>query len=178
MKTIDLLPLSSITVYVDMDGVLVDTYTYIGNLIGVSHYNQITPDQWEHFYKNVNAEELFSSLDEFPTATRLLDIVLRFAGRYTLLSSPLNHDVAGSIRGKKIWLAKHPEIHSSNAIFESRKDQFAMSNGKPNVLIDDSNSNITKWNNAGGIGILYDANKHPLSVVVNGLKETIAIIRS
>lgn len=59
MKTIDLLPLSSITVYVDMDGVLVDTYTYIGNLIGVSHYNQITPDQWEHFYKNVNAEDLF-----------------------------------------------------------------------------------------------------------------------
>ena len=176
MKAKDLYPLGDITVYVDMDGVIVDTYTHIGNIVGVPHYDHITPDQWEKFYSQVHAEDLFATLGEFPTTNKLLDIVKQYAGRYVLLSSPLNYDVAGSIRGKKRWLADHPNIDSNNAIFDSAKEKYAVSNGKPNVLIDDSPSNIRKWEAAGGIAIKYIGDKDSLSVIVNGLKDAASIL--
>ena len=35
----------------------------------------------------------------------------------------------------------------------SEKQQYAMTNGKPNVLIDDYIKNIREWEAKGGIGI-------------------------
>ena len=64
-------------------------------------------------------------------------------------------------------------INASNAIFDAGKEKYATSNGKPNILIDDSVSNIRKWEAAGGIGIRYQADKDDLSVVVNGLKSAV-----
>lgn len=178
MKAKDLHPLSDITVYVDMDGVIVDTYTHIGNIIGVPHYDHIKPEQWEKFYSEVDAEDLFATLGEFPTTNKLLDIVIQYAGRYVLLSSPLNYDVEGSIRGKKRWLADRPNVNSDNAIFDSAKEKYAVSNGKPNVLIDDSPSNIRKWEAAGGIAIKYIGDKDSLSTIVAGLKNAATIINN
>lgn len=159
-------------VYVDMDGVLADLFNHVGTLHDVEHYTRMTKDQWEEFFKNSNAYELFSNLPAFPTANRLLQIVKQYAGGYTILSSPLNFDKAGSIKGKREWLSKHITVHPDGIIFEHEKYKYAkQANGTPNILIDDFNTNITAWRAHGGIGIKYQADEDSLDVVIRGLQQ-------
>ena len=47
-------------VYVDMDGVLADLYNHAAELHDVEHYNQMTPKQWEEFFKDSDAYQLFN----------------------------------------------------------------------------------------------------------------------
>lgn len=158
-------------VYVDMDGVLADLFNHAGGLHDVEHYTRITKDQWEHFFKNTNAYHLFRDLPAFSTANKLLQIVKQYAGGYTILSSPLNFDRAGSIKGKREWLAKHISVQPDNVIFEHEKYKYAkQADGTPNILIDDFNTNIKAWRAAGGIGIKYQADENSLDVVVQALK--------
>jgi hypothetical protein len=44
------------------------------------------------------------------------------------------------------------------------KEKFATDklDGTPNILVDDKPSNIKRWIEKGGIGILYQANEHDL----------------
>ena len=167
----DELNLKDITVYVDMDGVLADLFNHVGEIHDVEHYNQMTPAQWEEFFKNSNAYELFRDLPPFPTANKLLQMVKDFAGGYTILSSPLNFDKAGSIKGKQEWLNKHIHVEPDNVVFEHEKYKYARnSNGKPNILIDDYGVNIRKWEGAGGIAIKYQADEDSLSKVFKALQ--------
>lgn len=157
-------------VYVDMDGVLADLFGHVGGLHDVEHYNQMTSDQWEEFFKNSNAYELFRNLPAFSTANQLLQLVKQRAGGYTILSSPLNFDKAGSIKGKKEWLAKHITVSADGMIFDHEKYKYAKQpDGTPNVLIDDYGVNITKWKAAGGIPIKYQADENDLTVITKGL---------
>lgn len=150
------------TVYVDMDGVLADLFNHAASIHDVDHYNQMTDQQWEDFFKNSDAYHLFRDLPAFPTANKLLNIVKKLAGGFTILSSPLNFDKAGSIKGKREWLAKHINVSPDNIVFEHDKQKYAVSNGVPNILIDDWGVNIKKWNAAGGIGIKYQADENTL----------------
>jgi 5'(3')-deoxyribonucleotidase len=158
-------------VYVDMDGVLVDTYNHISKILGIPHYNQITPAQWEEFYSKVDGYELFKDLPIFPTANALLEIIKKYSKTYHLLSSPLNYDVAGSTRGKIYWLKNHTFINPASVTFESAKEKYAVSNGVPNILIDDSASQLQRWKAAGGIAIKYQADVDSVSGVEQQLKK-------
>jgi 5'(3')-deoxyribonucleotidase len=149
-------------VYVDMDGVLADLFNHVGDIHDVDHYNQMSDQQWENFFKNTNAYHLFRDLPPFPTANKLLRIVRGMAGGYTILSSPLNFDRAGSIKGKREWLSKHITVPADNIVFEHEKYKYAVKNGIPNILIDDYGVNIKKWRAAGGIGIKYQADENSL----------------
>jgi 5'(3')-deoxyribonucleotidase len=149
-------------VYVDMDGVLADLFNHVGDIHDVDHYNQMSDQQWENFFKNTNAYHLFRDLPPFPSANKLLRIVRGMAGGYTILSSPLNFDRAGSIKGKREWLSKHITVPADNIVFEHEKYKYAVKNGIPNILIDDYGVNIKKWRAAGGIGIKYQADENSL----------------
>lgn len=162
-------------VYVDMDGVLVDTYNHIATIIGIPHYSQITPVQWEEFYSKVDGYELFKDLPMFPTANALLSIVKKYFNNYHLLSSPLNYDVAGSTRGKIQWLKNHASINPASVTFESAKEKYAVSNGVPNILIDDSASQLQRWRAAGGIAIKYQADVDSVDTVDQALKKILNI---
>lgn len=170
MRAKELSAKSKPIIYVDMDGVLADLFGHVGALHDVEHYNQMTGDQWEEFFKNSNAYELFRDLPAFATANQLLQIVKQQAGGYTILSSPLNFDKQGSIKGKKEWLAKHIRVPADNMIFDHEKYKYAKQpDGTPNILIDDYGVNITKWKAAGGIPIKYQADENDLSVITKGL---------
>jgi len=56
---------------------------------------------------------------------------------------------------KNLRLTQRSRIH---LVLRSQKQNFAMTNNKPNVLIDDHEKNIKEWESKGGIGI------HHLSV--------------
>ena len=165
-----------VTVYVDMDGVLADLFNHVGAIHDVEHYNKMSKEQWEEFFKNSNAYELFKSLPAFPTANKLLDIVKNFAGGYKILSSPLNFDKEGSIKGKKEWLAKHINVPADAWVFEHEKQKYATSNGLPNILIDDYGVNIRNWQAAGGIAIKYQADEDSLKKVFDGLRDAKEIL--
>ena len=137
MRAHELLP-KGMKVYVDMDGVLADLFNHAGKIHDVEHYSSMSKDQWEDFFKNSNAYELFNGLPVFPTANRLLQMVVDYAGGYTILSSPLSFDREGSIKGKRHWLQKHIHVPADNIIFEHEKYKYAKNpDGTPNVLIDD-----------------------------------------
>jgi predicted chitinase/5'(3')-deoxyribonucleotidase len=157
-------------VYVDMDGVLADLFNHAGSIHDVEHYSNMTKDQWEDFFKNSNAYELFRDLPAFPTANKLLQMVKDFAGGYTILSSPLSFDKEGSIKGKREWLQKHIHVAPDNIIFEHDKAKYATADGKPNILIDDYGVNIRAWGSAGGIPIKYQADEDSLQKVFKALQ--------
>jgi len=153
---------SESVVYVDMDGVLADLANHVAVIHDVEHYNEMTEEDWESFFKSTDAYHLFKDLPAFPNANKLLEMVKSMAGGYKILSSPLNYDLNGSIKGKKEWLSKFISVPADEIIFEREKHKYAVTNGTPNILIDDFRKNITSWNNAGGIGIKYQADENSL----------------
>ena len=159
-------------VYVDMDGVLADLYNHAAEIHDVDHYNEMTKDQWEAFFKDSDAYHLFRDIQPFSTANQLLELVKKYAGGYRILSSPLNFDREGSIKGKREWLAKHIKVPADKIVFEHDKYKYAVQpNGTPNILIDDYGVNTRAWDAAGGIAIKYQADEDPVSKVTNVLKK-------
>lgn len=159
-------------VYVDMDGVLADLYNYASEIHDVDHYKEMTKDQWEAFFKDSDAYHLFRSIPKFETANKLIDLVISYAGSYRILSSPLNYDREGSIKGKKEWIESHLPIKPEQAIFETDKYKYALQpDGSPNILIDDYRVNTTKWDLAGGIAIKYQADEDSLEIINDVLEK-------
>ena len=159
-------------VYVDMDGVLADLYSHAAEISNVEHYNQMTPDQWEEFFKDSNAYHLFRDIQPFATANQLLELVKKYAGGYTILSSPLSFDRAGSIKGKSEWLKKHIKVAPDRVVFEHEKYKYAVQpDGTPNILIDDYGVNTRAWDAAGGTAVKYQADEDNLSKVVSVLQK-------
>lgn len=159
-------------VYVDMDGVLADLYNHAAEIHDVDHYNEMTKDQWEAFFKDSDAYHLFRDIEPFSTANQLLELVKKYAGGYRILSSPLNFDREGSIKGKREWLAKHIKIPADKIVFEHDKYKYAVQpNGTPNILIDDYGVNTRAWDSAGGIAVKYQADEDTLDKVVQVLEK-------
>jgi hypothetical protein len=115
--------------------------------------------------------DFFARLPKFPTADKLIQIVVDTAGGYNICSSPLRGDHEGSATYKKQWIEEHLDPQPDNIYIVSNKDKYAFNpSGLPNVLIDDRGSNITAWEAAGGIGIKYQADEDSLQVILDGLK--------
>jgi 5'(3')-deoxyribonucleotidase len=173
MKLKEIFKKSKPIVFLDMDGCIADLYNYAADIHDVEHYNQMSQQQWEKFFKNSDAYQLFKDLPVFPSAAKLIEIIEHYAGGYCILSSPLSFDREGSIKGKKEWLTKNiTKNKPEKVIFEHDKFKYAkQDDGTPNVLIDDYGKNINAWNNAGGIAIKYQADESDLSIVENTLKQ-------
>ena len=102
-----------------------------------------------------------------PGAKRLWSFVNKYDAH--ILSAYSTND-SNSIPGKMKWLRKNAKLTQRSRIhlvLRKQKQDFAMTNNKPNVLIDDHLKNIKEWESKGGIGI------HHLSVstTLNELKK-------
>jgi len=157
--------------YIDLDGVLADLYGYAAKIHKVGSYRDINSEQWEIFFKEVNAEELFSNLEPFPSNQSLIKMAINNFGRYNILSSPLNFDKEGSIKGKIRWLKNNISTEPNDQwIFDHEKYKYAIQeNGIPNILIDDYNLNIEKWTAAGGKAIKWQADEQSIDELSNML---------
>ena len=164
-------------VYVDMDGVLADFFGGVEKLYGVQHWKQLTSDKTKDLkaevINRITGTDFFATLPEFPTADQLIDMVKKFTGgTFSILTSPLRGDHEVSSKYKKIWIQQHIE-NPAQTIITGRKESYAKdkASGTPNILIDDRPVNIERWQNAGGYGILYQANRDPLTKVEQALNE-------
>jgi hypothetical protein len=73
------------------------------------------------------------------------------------LSAPLRGKYAdNSIQAKKDWLDEFNPETSQDAIFTQGKHKYAITNGKPNVLVDDYSKYLNAWQEAGGIAVKHE----------------------
>ena len=171
------------TVYLDMDGVLADFFGGVEKLYGVSHWKERTSDKTKDLKKEVinriTGTDFFATLPKFETADALIDMVQDFTGgKFSINTSPLRGDYENSGKYKKVWISNNIE-KPDEIIVTGRKETYATdkASGTPNILIDDRPVNIERWRNAGGYGILYQANRDPLTKVKKGLEDYAKIRR-
>ena len=162
-------------VYLDMDGVIADFFGGVERLYGVDHWKQLTSDKTKDLRQDVidriAGTDFFAHLPKFSSADTLIEMIKKFTGgQYSILTSPLRGDTENSGYYKKVWIGKHI-VKPDDIIVTGRKESYAVKNSVPNILIDDRPINIDKWQSKGGYGILYQANKHPLSKVSQALEQ-------
>jgi hypothetical protein len=173
MRASDLKLPDGMEVYVDMDGVVADFFAEYAKLAGVQNgnYRDIPPAKVDPTLNKMIGTDFFFRLPKFPTADKLLQIVVDAAGGYNICSSPLRGDHENSGVQKKRWIQKHLNPQPKQIYIVANKAKYAKNtDGMPNVLIDDRGSNISAWEAAGGIGIKYQADEDSLKVVLEGLK--------
>ena len=163
-------------VYLDMDGVLADFFGGVEFLYGVEHWKELTNDKTKDLKKQVidriTGTDFFAVLPKFPTADALIDMVKKFTGgKFSINTSPLRGDHENSAKYKKVWIANNIE-QPNDIVVTGRKETYAKDKGTgtPNILIDDRPVNIQRWQDAGGYGILYQANRDSLDKVKKGLE--------
>ena len=164
-------------VYLDMDGVLADFFGGVEKMYGVEHWKQLTNDKTKDLKKEVidkiTGSDFFATLPKFSTADQLIQIVKKFTGgKFSINTSPLRGDHENSAKYKKLWITNNIE-QPDDIVVTGRKESYAKDKGTgtPNILIDDRPINIQKWQAAGGYGILYQANRDPLSKVQQALEK-------
>ena len=171
------------TVYLDMDGVLADFFGGVEKLYGVQHWKELTSDKTKDLKQEVinriTGTDFFATLPKFESADALIDMVKKFTGgKFSINTSPLRGDNENSAKYKKIWISNNIDT-PDDIIVTGRKETYAKdkATGTPNILIDDRPVNIERFKNAGGYGILYQANRDPLSKVQKGLDDYAKIRR-
>ncbi len=163
-------------VYLDMDGVQADFFTAWAKAFGKERYKEIgdRPTR-EASIDELNQrgpefiEEFFANLPVLPGGSRLVTWLKTNGIPFTVLSAPLRGNHEASIRGKRRWLDQHNPGTSATAIFDGMKERFANRRGVPAILIDDHKKYIERWNDAGGIALLY--REHNVDDVIAQLKK-------
>lgn len=145
--------------YLDMDGVQADLFHRVAQLEKVEHWDDI-PDQNEAItrlslkgYDSVY--RLFRDLNPLPGGQVIIKWLHQNKIPFTVLSAPLRNEPEASIQAKRDWLDEFNPGSSNNAIFTKRKYKYAVTDGVPNVLVDDFNYYLHSWVEHGGIAVKH-----------------------
>jgi hypothetical protein len=159
-------------VYLDMDGVLADFAAGYNERFGTNYQDGELPVPKEDpNLAKLQGSDFFSTLPKFDSADALVGMVTRIFGSYKICSSPLRGDLENSKANKTLWLQQHLRPQPGEIVITGRKEKYAVQpDGTPNILIDDKEDNISKWNEAGGIGIHYAAKHDSLEKIMDELK--------
>ena len=146
--------------YLDMDGVQADLFHAIAKRERVDHWDDI-PDQNEAITRlSLKGPEevynLFRGLDPLPGGQVIIKWLHDNKIPFTVLSAPLRNEPEASIEAKKDWLDQYNPGTSKTARFTKRKYMYAITNGTPNVLVDDFNYYLRSWAEAGGIAVKHE----------------------
>ena len=147
--------------YLDMDGVQADFFGAWADKHNVSHWKNIVnkENEIEELANSTpeNVYSFFRNLRPLKGGMKIIKWAQDNNIPYTVLSAPLRGPYADvSKQAKKDWLDDYHPGSSSNAIFTSRKQQYAITDGVVNVLVDDFGPYIEKWTNAGGIPVKHE----------------------
>lgn len=134
-------------VYVDFDGVLVDTPRLINAEIKIKGNNDEVYKNfpWKYFLQNCHEiENNFTYIKELSKENEV--IILTHV-----------YSINEQKEKQKFIFEKLNNIKVISVPYYIDKNVIVCPKG--NILIDDYNTNINKWNNSGGIGILFDGEK-------------------
>jgi len=147
-------------IYCDMDGVLCDFDRAIFEIDGKTTVEDLREgdpefDLWKHIQKQGNIAKFYTSLEWHPEGKLLWDYLETLSNVEILTSlGGSNPDKEGARYGKEIWVKNHGIDVPLNFSQKAANKQYWVSSNK-DVLIDDYETNIKQWNQAGGIGILF-----------------------
>ena len=130
-------------IYIDFDGVLVDTPKFINKEIEMKGYSEEVCKNfsWDYFLKNCSEIE-----DNFNT----LKIISQKNKVVILTHVYSTHE---ELAKKKFIFERISDIKIITVPYYIDKNIIV--NPKDNILIDDYGKNIDKWINSGGIGIQF-----------------------
>ena len=136
-------------IYCDLDMVLVDFLKGANEVSGGSFASSDKDERWN---KINQTKGFWANLDWMPGGRKLYQFIVRYDPY--VLSAYANRDPS-SKNGKMKWLNKHTKFSKSkiNLVKRADKQKFAMTDSKPNLLIDDYLKNIKEWEAKGGISI-------------------------
>ena len=136
-------------IYCDLDEVLVDFRRGADAAVGGDFVKMDKDERWN---KVNQTKGFWANLDWKPNAKRLHDFIIKYNPH--VLSAYTGRDPTSKV-GKMKWLKKNANFKRGNIhlVLRSQKKDFATTNGKPNILIDDYDKNIREWEAKGGIGI-------------------------
>lgn len=108
----------------------------------------------------LNPGPIFANMPSYEDGISELWPYLNSTGNIVnLLTAPIRHRKGAtttSEEGKNIWASRLTPSPSSIIISPAnKKSNYAVINGVKNILIDDKNTTIQSWIDAGGIGILH-----------------------
>ena len=138
------------TLYCDMDMVLCDFIKGAEEVLGVPFPKADKRTRWPMITAK---KDFWDTLDWMPGARKLWSFIDKYESH--ILSAYSTKD-ANSRKGKMNWLKKNAKLTKKSRIhlvIREDKKKFAMTNGEPNLLIDDYIKNVNEWKSAGGMGI-------------------------
>ena len=136
-------------IYCDLDEVLVDFMRGANAAVGGDFRKMDKDERWN---KVNQTKGFWGNLGWKPNAKRLHDFIIKYNPH--VLSAYTGRDPTSKV-GKMKWLKKNANFKRGNIhlVLRSQKKDFATTDDKPNILIDDYDKNIREWEAKGGIGI-------------------------
>jgi len=149
---------SEYKVYLDMDGVLADFDKRFKDITGMAPKDFENKYGKDEFWKVIDEDNKISfwvGIPEMPGAKALVDAVKKY--NYELLTSPSAKKQ--SYLGKILWVRNHKDLFGGkpriNFKRAKEKHEIKPELSKTDILIDDREDTIGRWNAAGGTGIVY-----------------------
>ena len=141
------------SIYCDMDMVLCDFLKGAEKVIGMPFPLANKQGRWE---KISDTKDFWANLEWMPGAKKIVQSIMRYDAH--ILSAFSTKD-PNSKSGKMKWLSKNADFKRGNIhlVQRAQKQAYAMTDGEPNVLIDDYIKNVKEWEAKGGIGIHHTA---------------------
>lgn len=148
-------------IYVDFDGVLVNTPKYIKKNINNSKNksNVLKNLPWDKLLNNCS--EINNNIDSLKKIAKEFNVAI------------LTHVYSEfEAEEKRKYINKHiSDVDVITVPYYINKNDAV--NPKNNILIDDYEKNIINWNNSGGIGILFN-NTQEILVLLNNLERRLS----
>jgi len=145
--------------YLDMDGVQANLFHELAKLHKVP--------SWDHVEDKHNATlrvklqgpdvvyNFFKNLQPLEGGLRIIKWLHDNKIPFTVLTAPFKIETEACIRGKKEWLDKYNPGTSETCIFDRDKYKYALTDGHPNVLVDDYNVYLEPFADNGGIAVKH-----------------------
>ena len=144
--------------YCDMDMVLCD---FIGGYEKLTGKDFMSSDKEERWESIKGKKDFWHTLDWMPGAEKMWKFINKYDAN--ILSAYSDRD-KNSIPGKKVWLKRNARPSGKiHLVQRADKKKYAMTDDKPNILIDDYMKNIKEWEAAGGIGIHHTSPSNTIS---------------
>ncbi len=151
-----------------MDGVLANLYDYMSERMFQKKFVDLNEDQIFVFKKIFRekmyfdycfpegAEAVFENLEPFPFNKALIETVTKFGNEYSILSRPCKLNIQGTKRAKIKWVERHLAFCPPKDVILVQ-DKSSNGRAEGNVLIDDWDDFLVRWEQKGGYPIKYKA---------------------